>query len=68
MNNYFYITVWSHANLDYKGYINKENEISTSAINLRIFRTIDQARETIEEVKEEYKEHIDVLVFEIKTI
>ena len=68
MNNYFYITVWSHANLDYKGYINKENEISTSAINLRIFRTIDQARETIENVKEEYKEHIDVLVFEIKSI
>lgn len=68
MNNYFYITVWSHANLEYRGYINKENEISTSAINLRIFRTIDQARETIENVKEEYKEHIDVLVFEIKII
>ena len=68
MNNYFYITVWSHENLDYKGYVNKENEISTSAINLRIFRTIDQARETIESVKEEYKEYIDILVFEIKII
>ena len=67
-NDFYYVTVWSHANLDYKGYITKGNAIASTAVNLKICITLEQAQATIEKVKEAYKEHINVLEFEIKRL
>lgn len=67
-NDFYYVTVWSHANLDYKGYITRGDVIASSATNLRIFITLDQAQRAIELMKEVYKEHIEVLEFEIKRL
>ena len=68
MNNFYYVSVWSHANLDYQGYIIKGNKISTDATQLRIFKSITEAQEAVEEVKKAYEAHLEVLVFGLKNL
>lgn len=68
MNNFYYVSVWSHANLDYQGYVIEGNKISTDATKLRIFKSINEAVEAVEEVKKAYEAHLDVLVFGLKNL
>lgn len=68
MRDFYYVTVWSHANLDYQGYVIKGNKISTDATKLRIFKNIKEAQEAVEEVKKAYEAHLDVLVFGLKNL
>ncbi len=68
MNNFYYVPVWSHANLDYQGYVVEGNKISTDATKLRIFKNAQEALDAVEEVKKAYEAHLDVLVFGLKNL